>query len=156
MKFEWMKRPERMIPCRVNYKGEPQDLLLHHLTGADTDEIDRLYPPVLAPVVIGEDGKPVKGADGLPLRDTTDLGYLAADQARTLNRAAHLAVLALGHEHFEARELEEQKRELRRPGDGFNDIAVFTIAATVYQAAQMTPAVLEAAKDGVRPTESAG
>jgi hypothetical protein len=151
MKFGWMKEAERLIPCKIVYRGGAHELLLHHLSAADMDEAERKYPPVKPPTLLGDDGKPLRDERGVVRLDEGDVGYITAAIERAINHASYLAVLAVGAENFEAREIEEQMKELRRE---FTRTAIITIRDAALADAMLTPAVMEAAKESVAPFAS--
>jgi len=151
MKFPWSREEEKLIPFRRVHKGVERVLLLHHRSAADADEGDRRYPWIKAPVLLGDDGKPMRGADGVPLLDETDVEYLRAALARAHDLAAFMAVAALGSEAFEAREIDEQIKELRREFDRDEIVAIRDAALA---GSVLTPALMEAAAASVAPFAS--
>lgn len=151
MKFAWSREEEKLIPCKIVHHGAVRELLLHHLSDADTDEADRRYPAARPPQLTSEDGKPLRDAEGRPALDVHDQAYASAAIERATMRTAFLAVLALGPEAFEAREIDAQIAELRRSGDGFTWASIRTVAAAATKDAALTPEMLEAAKEALVP-----
>lgn len=132
MKFPWLAEAEKLIPCRAVVKGQTRDFQLHHLTAADVDEADRLYPMPIMP-------------------DEKDAAAVTAFLEQSFNRSAFLAVISLGHENFDSRDINAQIAELKQvfPRESIN-----LIARTAFADSIMTPEMLEAAKDTVNPTGS--
>jgi hypothetical protein len=130
MKFSWIKE-EMPIPCEIVHQGISRALALHHPSGAHLDEVERTFP-------------------ALP-EDADERAKLA----RFEERIAFLAVKALGPESFEATDLAGQMHELLHGADRLSSVSILKIVKTARDAAELTPEKLEAAKDGVRPIESA-
>jgi len=151
MKLGWMREEEKLISVKIVHKGSERELLLHHLSAADIDEADRKFPAVKPPPLLGDEGKPMRDEHGVPRLDEGNVEYVAAAIERAVNHASHLCALALGPEAFESRDIDEQIKELRRE---FTRTAIIGIRDAILADAMLTPAMLEAAKDSVRPTGS--
>lgn len=72
------------------------------------------------------------------------------------SRGLYLAALALGPEMFDSADVLEQMKELPEENGGYSRAAIGLIVKAAIDVYTLTPEKMEAAKDGVRPTESAG
>jgi hypothetical protein len=151
VKLDWLSEPEKLIECVISHRGHERRLLLHHLSGADLDAADRKFPSLKPPPLTDDAGKPMRDKEGRPMYDFGTDEYRNASEERAANRMTYLAVLAMGAEAFDARDIDGQMAELRNPANGFTRVAIYTIGAAAFAAAMATPKALEEAKDKTRP-----
>jgi hypothetical protein len=148
MKLSWLREEEKLIPCKIVHLGGVRELMLHHLSAADIDEADRKFTIVRPPVLMGDDEKPMRDEHGMPRMDEQNLVYVTAAIERAVNHASYLSVMALGADKFDAKDIDDQIKELRNT---FSRMAIIAIRDAALADAVLTPAILEAAKESVVP-----